>query len=364
MTAMPAVAETRSTLDLPPRAEMLRALHARDAAYEGVFFAGVKTTGVFCRPTCSAKKPRPVNVEFFATARDALLTGYRACRRCRPLEALGAAPDWLRPLLQQVDRDAARRWRDGDLRGLGLDPDRVRRWFQSHHGMTFHGYVRARRLGLALGRLRHGDDTAQVAFAHGYESLSGFNAAFKQLFGASPGRGKDLSRVVVTRILTPLGPMLAGATESGVCLLEFTDRRMLETQLRRIRKLFGSTIAPGSNPHVERLAAELRAYFAGQRRDFSVPLVIPGSGFQRAVWDCLSCIPYGATRSYGEIARQIGRPAAVRAVGRANGDNRIAIIVPCHRVVGADGTLTGYGGGLWRKQALLALERAADTARE
>ena len=357
--AIRAQLELDLTPHLPTQDEMVRALWSRDAAYEGVFLAAVKTTGIFCRPTCGAKKPKAENVEFFATTRDALLAGYRACQRCRPLEPLGAAPDWLRPLLQKVDADPTRRWREEDLRASGCDPDRVRRWFQTHHGMTFHGYVRARRLGLALGRLRHGDDTLQVAFDSGYESLSGFNEAFKQLFGTSPCHGTEISRAVVTRILTPLGPMLAAATEAGVCLLEFTDRRMLEVQLRRIRKQIGGALAPGSNPHLDRLAAELRDYFAGNLRTFSVPLVVEGSDFQRAVWDSLRRIPYGETCSYGDIARRIRRPAAVRAVGRANGDNRIAIVIPCHRVVGSDGELTGYGGGLWRKRALLALEQQA-----
>jgi AraC family transcriptional regulator, regulatory protein of adaptative response / methylated-DNA-[protein]-cysteine methyltransferase len=365
MTATPAI-RAQMELDLaphlPPQEEMVQALWARDAAYEGVFLAAVKTTGIFCRPTCGAKKPKAENVEFFATTRDALLAGYRACQRCRPLEPLGAAPDWLRPLLREVDADPTRRWREEDLRASGCDPDRVRRWFQSHHGMTFHAYIRARRLGMALGRLRHGDDTLQVAFDSGYESLSGFNDAFKQLFGTSPSHGKEVARALVTRILTPLGPMLAAATETGVCLLEFTDRRMLEVQLRRVRRQVGGALAPGSNAHLDRLAGELRDYFGGELRAFTVPLVVAGSDFQRAVWDSLRRIPYGETCSYADIARRIGRPAAVRAVGRANGDNRIAIVIPCHRVVGSDGELTGYGGGLWRKRALLALEQQALSA--
>jgi len=161
----------------------------------------------------------------------------------------------------------------------------------------------------------------------------------------------------LTRILTPLGPMLAGVTDEGVCLLEFMDRRMLETQLRRLGKLLRAEFTPGSHEHLDALNRQVEEYFAGARREFSLPLVLSGTAFQEKVWKELLTIPYGATRSYEEQARRIGKPRAVRAVGRANGDNRIAIIVPCHRVVGKDGKLTGYGGGLWRKQYLLDLER-------
>lgn len=342
---------------LPDNDEMYGALLRRDAGYDGVFITAVKTTGVFCRPTCPARKPRRKNVEFFSSARDALLCGYRPCLRCRPLEPRGAAPDWLRPLLAAVDEDPLRRWRDADLRRRRLDPARVRRWFQREHGMTFHAYLRARRLGAALGRLRRGEDQTMVAYDHGYESLSGFREAFRQIFKDAPGRARGTEPVLITRLLTPLGPMIAGATGAGVCLLEFSERRMLETQLKRVSRYLGDHFVPGSNAMLERLDHELAAYFEGRLIEFTVPLVTPGTEFQRLVWQGLLRIPYGETRSYEQQARAIGRPAAVRAVGRANGDNRIAIVVPCHRVVGADGKLTGYGGGLWRKRALLSLER-------
>jgi AraC family transcriptional regulator of adaptative response/methylated-DNA-[protein]-cysteine methyltransferase len=301
-------------------------------------------------------------VEFFGAARDALVAGYRPCLRCRPLELRGTPPEWLRSLLAEVEREPAHRWRDADLRERGLDPARVRRWFQREHGMTFHAYLRARRLGLALGQLRHGEDLTMVALDSGYESLSGFRDAFQRVFGDAPGRTRDAQAVLVTRLLTPLGPMIAGATDDGVCLLEFAERRMLETQLRRLSRQLGASFVPGGNRVLGQLERELAAYFEGDLREFTVPLLIAGSEFQRKVWDGLRNIPYGETRSYLEQARAIGRPDAVRAVARANGDNRIAVVIPCHRVVGSDGKLTGYGGGLWRKRALLDLERKTGAA--
>jgi AraC family transcriptional regulator of adaptative response/methylated-DNA-[protein]-cysteine methyltransferase len=346
-----------TTLSLPPEPEMWSAFLDRDAAYDGIFFTGVRTTGIFCRPTCPARKPRRENVEFYPTAPEALFAGYRPCRRCRPMEPRGAPPPWLRPLLETVDRDPSRRLRDADLRAAGYDPARVRRWFNAHHGMTFHAYQRARRLGRALEQLATGEDIVTTAYRTGYESPSGFGDAVRRVAGESPGRARDATVVHLARLRTPLGPMLAGATEDALCLLEFADRTMLETQLRRIRERLDAVLVPGRNEIIERADRELAAYFAGEIRDFTVPLRPTGTPFQERAWVELRAIPYGETRSYGEQARRMGRPTAVRAVAQANGDNRIAIIIPCHRVIGADGKLTGYGGGLWRKKRLLELER-------
>lgn len=345
------------TTELPSRDEMLSAFLGRDAEYDGVFVTAVTTTGIFCRPSCPARKPRPEHVEFLPTPRDALLAGFRPCLRCRPLEDAGAAPEWLRGLLAEIERDPMRRWTDQDLRQRGLGPDRVRRWFQAHHGMTFHGYERARRLGLALGRIRHGGDVTSTALDHGYDSVSGFGEAFGKLFGGPPSRtGGPV--VTVNRLASPLGPMVAAAGDDGLCLLEFGDRRMLQTQLATLRRRLGCTMVPGEHPVLAQTQTQLERYFSGQLVDFTVPLVAPGTEFQEAVWTALRAIPSGETVTYSELARRIGRPSAVRAVGSAVGDNRLAIIIPCHRVVGSDGRLTGYGGGLWRKQRLLEHERA------
>ena len=341
---------------------MYDALVQRDATFEGVFFVGVTSTSIFCRPTCPARKPKRENVTFYGTAKEALDAGYRPCKRCRPMEPEGRAPDWLRRILAAVEKDPTKRWKDRDLEALGIDANRLRRWFKKNHGMTFQGYLRARRLGLALGRLQHGEALTQTAFEHGYESLSGFSQAMKNLIGQSPGRGKTAQVVYLNRLLTPLGPMLVGTTERGVCLLEFVDRRMLETQLKRLVRWMPCTFVPGSNAVTEAVAQELEAYFAGDLRTFRVPLEMRGTDFQRSVWQQLLQIPYGHTRSYGEQARLLGKPTATRAVARANGDNRIAILIPCHRVIGKDGRLRGYGGSLWRKKYLLELEQKMDNA--
>lgn len=342
---------------LPPDDEMYTAILEGDRAYDGVFYTGVTTTGIFCRPSCPARKPARENVEFYASSQEALVAGFRPCKRCRPMDPPYAAPAWIAGLVEDVEADPTRRWTDADLRARDLDPERVRRWFKRHHGMTFHAYHRARRLGLALRSLGDGDDPLRAAYGHGYESVSGFYEAFESVLGTTPGEADASTAVVLRRLETPLGPMVAGATESALCLLEFADRRMLETQIRRVHEDLGCVAVPGTNDVIGRLEDELARYFEGTLREFEVALEPAGTEFQRQVWSGLREIPYGETRSYGEQARALGRPEAVRAVARANGDNRIAIVIPCHRVVGADGKLTGYGGGLWRKRRLLDHER-------
>jgi len=349
--------------ELPPTDELYRALVGRDASYEGIFVVGVTSTGILCRPTCPARKPLPQNVEYFPTVREGLMAGYRPCKRCHPLRPLGVTPDWMAGLLDEVESDPSRRWKDADIRAAGVDPARLRRWFKAHHDMTFQGYLRLRRLGMALGRMQAGEPEAKVAYEHGYESLSGFRDAMQKLTGRPSGASGDVTLIHLSRIVTPLGPMLAGATEHGVCLLEFVDRRMLETQLGLVQRRLKAQFVPGRNGFTDTLEGQLTEYFDGKRSAFTVPLHLVGTPFQEQVWKGLRAIPYGETRSYAAQAMSIGRPSAVRAVARANGDNRISIIIPCHRVVGSDGSLTGYGGGLWRKRALLALEDAGSGVR-
>jgi len=346
---------------LPSARVMRRAFLAGDASYDGVFFTGVKTTGIFCRPSCTARKPRPENVEFFATPREAMFSGYRACKRCQPLAADGRPPAWVARLLARLEKAPGERIRAADLRAAGVDPARARRYFQKHYGMTFQAYCRARRLGDAFRQIKGGTRVSDVASESGFESESGFRAAFGRAFGAAPSEAAAGEAVALEWIASPVGPLIAGATSEGVCLLEFSDRRMLEAQLKTLRKRLGAPLVPGRNRWLDQLAEQLDEYFAGKRQGFDVPLVIRGTPFQEQVWRTLLEIPYGETWSYRDVATRIGQSGATRAVGTANGMNRIAIVIPCHRVVNADGRMGGYGGGLWRKQFLLDLERGQRT---
>jgi len=341
---------------LPSRDVMLRALFDRDTAYDGVFFAAVRTTAIFCRPSCRARKPRPENVRFFERAREAMREGYRPCLRCRPLE-IGKIPGWVASLLGAVEREPGRRFREDDLRRMGFEPARTRRWFQERYGMTFQAFCRGRRLSGTLAALRQGRPIDAAVFESGYASHSGFRDAFARSFDAPPGRARSLESVSLAWIETPLGSMVAGATREGICFLEFTDRRRLEREFAAL----GRPAVAGENDFTRRLREELGDYFLGRVRKFTLPLHLAGAPFERSVWNELLKIPCGETRSYEAIASAVGKPRACRAVGAANGRNRIAILVPCHRVVRKDGSLGGYGGGLWRKRRLLDIERSGGT---
>jgi AraC family transcriptional regulator of adaptative response/methylated-DNA-[protein]-cysteine methyltransferase len=207
--------------------------------------------------------------------------------------------------------------------------------------------------------LHGGARTLDAGHDAGFDSDSGFREAFARVFGDAPGRARDRALLTAAWIETPLGPMLAIAGDEGLELLEFVDRRALETELRELHKKWKRGIVPGDHPVLRQTEQQLREYFAGRRRAFDVPLKLQGSPFQIRAWEALCAIPYGETRSYADMARSIGSPGAVRAIGRANGQNRIAIVIPCHRVIQADGSLCGYGGGRWRKQWLLDHERGA-----
>jgi len=341
------------------REEMLRAFMDRDASYDGLFYAGVTSTGIFCLPSCIARKPRPENVEFYTSAKEALFAGFRPCKRCHPLEDASDTPTWVPALVELVESDPTRRIRDGELRERSIDPAAARRWFTKKFGMTFQAYCRSRRLASAFTSIKQGGDLDNAVFDHGWESHSAFRDAFAKYAGMPPGKARTGDFIRLAWIKTPLGAMVAGATESAICLLEFTDRRMMEAQLSTIATLFRLPLIPGDSPLFENLRSQLREYFDGTRREFDLSIAWPGSDFQKKVWAGLLRIPYGETRSYADLARELGLPpGASRAVGHANGLNRLAILIPCHRVITADGGLGGYGGGLWRKLRLLEREGA------
>lgn len=342
---------------LPDHATLYQAFLDRDASFEGLFVAGVRTTGIFCRPTCSARKPKPENVEFFPRTGDALAAGYRPCKRCLPLQPKGDFPDWLQPLMSVVERDPQRRWTGQDLREVGVDPARARRWFQAEHGMTFLAYLRSRRLGLAFSRIKDGSDVIEAALDSGFDSVSGFCDAFRKRTGSSPSAARRQRSLSVQQLHSPLGPLMIAGDDTQVYLVEFWDRRMLETQFQTLEQRLGAVFFPGATAATRQMAEELTAYFRGQLRRFLTCIHFPGTDHQQRVWRALQEVPYGETWTYAQLARHLGKPAAARAVARAVGENRLAIVVPCHRIVGADGALTGYGGGLWRKRFLLQQEQ-------
>ncbi|HKT81894.1 MAG TPA: methylated-DNA--[protein]-cysteine S-methyltransferase [Vicinamibacterales bacterium] len=342
---------------------MRKAFMARDEEYDGLFLVGVTTTGIFCRPSCPARRPRADHVRFFADATNAADAGYRPCRRCDPLRATGVRPAWVARLVASMER-SRRKVTDRDLERAGLNPVRVRRYFRKHFGMTFQAYARKRRLGGALDQLRRGRRLDEVIMDNGFESHSGFREAFTRTFGQPPGRGRDVTPIVCTWMDSPLGPIIAGATGDRLCLLEFSGAESVRQQIESIRARFKRPAVPGESPLFDRLKRELTEYFAGTRKEFSIPLVTAGTPFEERVWSQLLRIPFGTTCSYEQLAASVGAHGAQRAVGSANGRNRIAILIPCHRVINKSGKLGGYGGELWRKEALLHLEKTGTMTTE
>lgn len=349
--------------DLPDSKTLYEALVARDASYEGRAYVGVTSTGIFCRLTCPARKPRFENCRFFQTPGACIEAGFRACKRCTPLAAAAQDDPVVQRLLAALEDRPAYRWREGDISAMGLDPSTVRRSFRRHFGMTFLEMARQRRLREGFTTLKAGEPVIAAQIEAGFESPSAFRAAFARLTGLAPGRFRLGALLLADWIDTPLGPMIAVSCAHRLHLLEFADRKALPREIVRLEASQPGGIGFGRPAPTDQIAEELRGYFAGTSGQFDTPLALHGTPFQRAVWEALRKIPAGETRSYSRIAEDIGRPSATRAVARANGANQLALVVPCHRVLGADGSLTGYGGGLWRKQRLIEIETGLARAR-
>ena len=337
--------------------EYYQALIDKDPTYTGTFYVGVRTTGVFCIATCRARKPKKENVDFYSSFKEALDYGFRPCKICKPTENAHQAPEQVEQAIQLVKDHTKEKVKDQQLRALGISPEVVRRWFKQHYGMTFQAFQRMYRMNQAFQELQTGKQATHAAYDAGYDSLSGFGYTYKKVVGKSPLQSKADHIILIDRVTTPLGPMYVCATEKGICLLEFVDRRMLETEFEDLQRLLKARIIAGENEHIQQAKVELMEYFDGKRRKFTVHLHTPATSFQKKVWDALIQIPFGKTASYQEQALKIGNLKAIRAVATANGCNRVAIIVPCHRVIGKDGSLTGYAGGLERKRWLLNHEQ-------
>jgi AraC family transcriptional regulator of adaptative response/methylated-DNA-[protein]-cysteine methyltransferase len=342
--------------DLPDSQTLYDALCSRDAAYEGRAYVGVSSTGIFCRLTCPARNPKFENCQFYASPGECIEAGFRACKRCKPLKAAAGDDPMVQPLIDALEARPTHRWREGDLVALGYDPSTVRRAFKRHFGMTFLEMARQRRLREGFTALSAGEPVIAAQIEAGFDSPSAFRAGFARLVGMAPGAFRRDALLLADWIDTPLGAMVAISCQHQLHLLEFADRKALPREMIRLQKAQPGGIGFGRPPPTQQVAGELSRYFAGTEARFDTPLALHGTAFEREVWRYLLQIPAGETRSYSQIARDLGRASATRAVARANGSNQIAVVVPCHRVLSADGSLTGYGGGLWRKQRLIEIE--------
>lgn len=336
-----------------------RAVQARDRGSDGRFVFAVATTGIYCRPSCPARRPRRENVRFFAGPEAAEAAGFRACLRCRPREAAidpgrrlaEAAREYLEVHLDETVTLA----RLADE--VGASPWHLQRTFKKHLGQSPQSYVNSRRLERVRTTLREEDDVTTALYEAGFTSASQLYGQSDARLGMTPGawrRGGEGVRVRFATAGSPLGRVLVGATDRGVCsVLLGDDDRELEAELRR--ELPEATVEP-AGPELDAWVAEVLRRVAGEEPARELALDTPGSDFQRRVWAALTEIPRGETRSYGEVAAALGRPTATRAVARACATNRLAVVVPCHRVVKASGDPGGYRWGVERKRRLLAEE--------
>jgi len=334
----------------------------KDTQYDGIFVVAVKTTGILCRPSCRARIPKAENVIFYNTVQEALQNGFRPCKVCKPMEQNGNTPIYIKNIIADLQQNPHKKIKDTDLKQKGIEPHTIRRWFKKHYNMTFHSFQRMLRINDAFTNIRKGKSITQSAFNSGYESLSGFNESYRSVFGDSAGKTKNKAIINIVRFSSPLGAMFACATENGICLLEFTDEKRLEGLLKDLQKQLNTVILPGKNKHLTQVQNEMKEYFEGRRTEFSVAIDMQGTEFRKLVWQELMSIPFASTRTYREQAIAINKLKAIRAVASANGANKINIIIPCHRVIGSNGSLTGYGGGLHRKKWLLDFEKTVPIA--
>ena len=324
--------------------------------YDGLFYTAVKTTGIFCHPSCRARTPKSKNVHFYDSVQVCLENGYRPCKICKPLEKIGQVPDFIQTIIKQLQNNPQDKISDEELKQQGIEPHTIRRWFQKHHNMTFHAFQRMFRINYAFNDIKKGKSITDSAFASGYDSLSGFNESFQKYFGQSASQSKQKNVINIARIASPIGSLIACASEKGICFLGFVGQKHLERNFKLIQKHFKAIILPVSNKHIKTLEKQLDEYFQSTRQNFDVSLDIIGTEFQQKVWQALVKIPYGETSTYKQQAISINKLKAIRAVASANGANKISIIIPCHRIIGSDGSLTGYAGGLHRKKWLLDFE--------
>jgi AraC family transcriptional regulator, regulatory protein of adaptative response / methylated-DNA-[protein]-cysteine methyltransferase len=334
-----------------------RQVMERDARQDGRFVFAVRTTGVYCRPSCPSRRPRRDSVEFFAGPQQAERAGYRACLRCKPTEisAQVRAVTLARQLLDQADGTLTL----ADLsKRVGVSPFHLQRLFKRATGLSPREYQSARRMQQVKHGLRKGDDVTTAIYDAGFGSPSRLYEKASQQLGMTPGvyrragAGMTIHYAIVT---SPLGRLLVAATRRGLCAVRFGENATdLERELRE--EFRAAEILRDDNalrPYVEPLLSRLR----GERITVDLPLDVRATAFQKKVWDALREIPAGEIRSYSDVARTIGDPKAVRAVASACANNPVALAVPCHRVVRSDGELAGYRWGIDRKQKLLEQER-------
>jgi len=338
------------------------AVIARDASQDGKFFFAVSSTGVYCRPSCAARRPLRKNVQFFSRPEAAEQAGYRACLRCKPKSLSGnAQADGVKAICRYIEQHLDEPMTLERLgKAFGQSPFHLQRRFKASLGITPREYADSCRLKLLKRSLQAGDNVTRAMYDAGYGSSSRLYERTASQLGMTPDkyrRGAIAAAIRYTCADSPLGRMLIAATERGVCAIQFarSDGELLEGLKREFPFAVRRVDEGGLKAWVRALLDQMR----GKKLDEALPLDIRATAFQRRVWRYLQSIPFGATRSYSQVAKAIGEPRACRAVARACATNPVAVAIPCHRVVREDGEMGGYRWGMERKKTLLEMETKA-----
>jgi len=358
--------ETEFRMAPTPHDKMWEAVVARDTAQDGKFFFGVSSTGVYCRPSCPAKRPRRENVEFFRRPEEAEQAGFRACLRCRPRSAgenpqIATVKQVCRFIEQHLDEPVTLD-RLGEV--FGMSPFHLQRTFKKAVGITPKAYADSCRMGLLKRTLRSGKNVTDALYEAGYSSSSRLYERTASHLGMTPDkyrRGAVAAMIRYTCVASPLGRMLVAATEKGICAIQFGDSD--DELAEGLKREFPFAIRKWDEESMRVWTDTVLTQLSGHKLNRSLPLDIQATAFQRRVWSHLQSLPFGATQSYAQVAKAIGRPTAARAVARACASNRIAFAIPCHRVVRGNGEMGGYRWGVGRKKALLAMEQSASRGR-
>ena len=358
------VSEWREQTMIDPE-QCWEAVRSRDARQDGTFYYGVTTTGVFCRPSCPARPPKRENVRFYATPREAERDGLRACLRCHPLAMLNADPwaERIQALCRYIEQHADVRLTLADLsREAGISPYHLLRSFKAIVGVTPKQYQDHCRMKKFKRVLREGEDVTGAIYEAGFGSPSRLYEKADTRLGMTPmeyraaGRGVSITYGTAE---TPLGRMMVGATDRGLCFVQFGEsaKKLLEELRAEYPEARLTPMAEPAPPGFREWMAALNRYLRGEEPDARLPLHIRGTAFQMKVWKYLQSIPSGKVESYSEVAAGIGKPGAARAVARACASNTVALAIPCHRVIRGTGELGGYRWGLERKRTIIDLER-------
>lgn len=353
---------TRNVASFRNDDERWEAVCRRDRAADGALYYAVRTTGVYCRPSCSARQPRRENVEFHATPAAAEAAGFRPCKRCKPTaqglaERHAAVVAKACRLIEQAEELPSL---DDLARGAGLSPFHFHRVFRSVTGVTPKAYADAHRGRRVRDELKSAGTVTEAIYGAGFNSNARFYESSDDLLGMTPSEFRDDGAGATIRFAVgecSLGSILVAATDKGVCAIQFGDDP--DALVRNLQDAFSKAKLVGGDAAFEQLVAKVVGFIEAPQHGLDLPLHVRGTAFQQKVWRALRKIRPGTTASYAAIAERIGEPKAVRAVAQACGANPVAVAIPCHRVVRRDGALSGYRWGVERKRALLEKEAAA-----